>query len=231
MHLFAARSGRHFVVGWLLRAPLPFCFRSGSIFAARDKGGLVAFSSRVRRRRAIVASSIACLVLVPACGSSSTSATSNSSTASSNTGAAGTPASSAKTSPPIVAEPPKSCSAIPVSLIGPYIGGVATTKSLGPPPNGVSCEFANSSASSIVVVNIGQGGTTSSFAALRAVSGQGGRTVAPISGLGSSAFSISQNGVPGGVDVLTAQGLVFSVAANLPLAQDEALIKQLMRLY
>ena len=52
----------------------------------------------------------------------------------------------------------------------------------------------------------------------------------PISGLGSSAFSVSKNNVPAGVSVLTAQGLVYVVNSNLPIAQDEALIGQLMQL-
>ncbi|MGA2036615.1 MAG: hypothetical protein ABSH04_03410 [Acidimicrobiales bacterium] len=49
-----------------------------------------------------------------------------------------------------------------------------------------------------------------------------------ISGLGSSAFSFIKNGIPNGLAVLTARGLVFSVAANLSLAQEEALFRQLM---
>ena len=182
--------------------------------------------SHVPRRCATVALSFACLALAAACGSSIKSATSSGTTPSSNTG------TSTTTSAPVgTGAVPSSCSAIPVSVISPYIGGVATTRSVGQPPHGVSCEFANANASKIVILNIGGGATPASFAALRAVSGQAGRTVTSISGLGSSAFSISKNGVPGGVDALTAQGQVFSVAANLPIAQDEALIEQLMKLF
>ena len=123
---------------------------------------------------------------------------------------------------------PNSCNAI-ASLVGGYIGGVAMTKSLGAPQH-LSCEFANANASTIVIVNIGVGGTAAAFDTLRATSAQGGRTVTSISGLGASAFSVSKNGVPGGVSVLTAQGLVYVVESNLPIAQDEALIKQLMKL-
>src|SRR5712691_13311840 len=188
-------------------------------------------SSHARRRRRIVGLSFACLALVPACGSSTTSATSSGGTMSSSSGAASATIPSGTTSAPVAETPPTSCSAIPVTLISPYIGGVATTQSLAAPPQHVSCEFLNANASSIVIVNIGAGGTAANFATLRAGSGQGGRTTTSISDLGSSAFSISQNGVPGGVDVLTAQGLVFSVAARLSLAQDEALIRQLMTLY
>jgi hypothetical protein len=115
-------------------------------------------------------------------------------------------------------------------LVGAYIaGGVANTKSLGSPQH-LSCEFANANASTIVIVDIGVGGTTAVFDALRTTSAQGGRTVTPISGLGAAAFSVSKNGVTAGVSVLTAQGLVYIVESNLPLAQAEALIKQLMNL-
>jgi hypothetical protein len=127
------------------------------------------------------------------------------------------------------AQVPSSCSAL-VSLVGTYMaGGVANTKSLGSPQH-LSCEFANANASTIVIVDIGVGGTTAAFDALRATSAQGGRTVTPISGLGASAFSVSKNGVTAGVSVLTAQGLVYVVESNLSLAQAEALIEQLMKL-
>lgn len=184
------------------------------------------FRSHAPRRWATVALSFACAALVSACGNTASSNTITSSPTSAGS-------TSATPSAPVVpsAQVPTSCSAIPASLIGHYTGGVATTKSLGSPPNGVSCEFANSTASKIVIVNIGQGGTAANFAALRAKSGQEGRTTTPISGLASSAFSISNGGKRGGVNVLTAQGLIFSVAANLPFAQDEALIQQLMKLF
>ncbi len=124
------------------------------------------------------------------------------------------------------AKVPSSCDAI-ASLVGTYMGGVTTTKSLG---RHLSCEFANTNTSTIIIVNIGAGGTAAAFDALRATSAQGGRTVTPISGLGVSAFSVSKNNVPAGVAVLTAQGLIYDVTSNLPIAQDEALIKQLMAL-
>jgi hypothetical protein len=126
------------------------------------------------------------------------------------------------------AQVPSSCDAI-ASLVGAYMGGVATTRSLGRPQH-LSCEFANSQATTIIIVNIGVGGTPAAFDALRATSAQGGRTVTPVSGLGVSAFSVSKNNVPAGVAVLTAQGLVYDVNSNLPIAQDEALIEQLMAL-
>lgn len=130
--------------------------------------------------------------------------------------------------PGAAARVPSSCNAI-VSIVGAYMGGVATTKSLGTPQH-LSCEFINANASTLVIVNIGAGGTAAAFDTLRATSAQGGRTVKPISGLGSSAFSVSKNNVPAGVSVLTDQGFVYVVESNLPIAQDEALIKQLMNL-
>jgi hypothetical protein len=190
----------------------------------------VQFDSDVPRRRATVVLSLAFLVLGAACSKSTTSASPSAGTGI-GTGSSPTSAATSPPSPSGTAKVPSSCSAIPTSMIAPYIGGVAHTQSLGPPPNGVSCEFANASASKIVVVNIGGGATSAAFAALRTGAGQGGRTATSISGLGSSAFSISKNGVPGGVDVLTSQGLLFSVSSNLPLAQDEALIRQLMTVF
>ena len=144
---------------------------------------------------------------------------------------AGTPSSVFTAAPVTIgtgAQVPSSCSTI-VSLIGAYMGGVATTKSLGSSQH-LSCEFANANASVIIIANIGVGGTPAAFDALRATSAQGGRTVTPINGLGVSAFSVSKNNVPAGVAVLTAQGLVYDVNSNLPIAQDEALIQQLMKL-
>jgi hypothetical protein len=176
-------------------------------------------SNKRRVSLATVALAFACLALLAACGSSSG-------------GTAGPGASpSAATSAPVVGAKnlPTSCAQIPVSLISSYTGGVATTQSLGKPPS-VSCEFANATASTIVIVNIGQG-TAAEFATLKTTSAGGGRTITPINGLGVSAFSITKNGKPGGVDALSAQEVVFSVASNLPIARDVDLIKQLMNLF
>ena len=49
---------------------------------------------------------------------------------------------------------PGSCDEVK-AIVDPYVGGVATTKSLGAPLEGVSCEFANATASTIVVLNMG----------------------------------------------------------------------------
>jgi hypothetical protein len=116
-----------------------------------------------------------------------------------------------------------------VTLIGADIGGVAKTLSLGKPPS-LSCEFANAAATSVVVVNLGVG-SASQFAVLKAASAGGGRTIAPVTGLGTSAFSISKGAVPRGVDAITAQNLIVSVGANLPLAETEAIVGQMISLY
>jgi hypothetical protein len=111
------------------------------------------------------------------------------------------------------------------------MGGVATTTgSPGSPPS-LTCEFliTNATGTSIVIVNIGAGETAESFAILRSLSSGGGMTTTSIEGLGSSAFSVSMNGEPQEVFVLTAQGLVYSVGSSLPFAQDEALILQLIK--
>ena len=126
------------------------------------------------------------------------------------------------------AQVPGSCDDL-VTLVGTYMGGVAMTKSLGTPQH-LSCEFANADASTIIVVNIGVGGTPAAFDALRSTSAKGGRTVTSIDGLGASAFSVSKNGKPAGISVLTDQGFVYAVISNLAIAQDEALIEQLMKL-
>jgi hypothetical protein len=186
---------------------------------------------RLFRLAATVALSLVCLALVAACGSSSP------------TSSGGTPSATAPTSPTTstptagTEHPPSSCSEIPVSLLSAYIGDVVTTTSLGPLPSvlqirsGVSCSFASAGSTKAVVVNIGQG-NESSFTTLRAATAGGGRTLTPISGLGSSAFSISVNGAPGGVDAVTTQNVVFVVASlSLTIAQDEALIRQLMQLF
>ena len=123
---------------------------------------------------------------------------------------------------------PGSCDDL-VKLVGSYIGGVATTKSLGAAGQ-FSCEYANTAATTIVVVNIGAGTTPAALDQLRTTSGQGGRTVTPINGLGASAFSVSKGDKTAGVSVLTAQGMLYVVESNLSLDQDVALIQQLMAL-
>jgi hypothetical protein len=80
-------------------------------------------------------------------------------------------------------------------------------------------------------VSQGQNATSADFATLRAKSGGGGRTVASVGGIGTEAFSVSRNGVPGGFAVLTSQGQLISITANIPIARDEALARQLMQRY
>jgi len=189
--------------------------------------------ARVTHGNYTIVFSVACALLLAACGSSSKSAKSGSSTTSSTSGTASTSAPTAASSPTTVgpasaaALVPKACSAIPVSLISRYTGSVATTRSFTAAPGAVSCEFANATATSIAIVNIGTG-TSASFATFKAASSGGGRTITPISGLGSTAFSISKNGIVGGVGVLTSQGVLYSVSTNLTVTQDEGLIRQLM---
>jgi hypothetical protein len=203
----------------------------------------MAYATLAHRRLVVAGLSLACVALLAACGSSSKSAggttTSSSSaaagaTTSSTTSAAVTTSSSAPSSPSTTASTaghtPSSCSAIPVGVISPYIGGVAATHPFAARPGAVSCEFSNATMTSVIILNLGRT-NAASFAILRSTSAGGGRTIATIAGLGASAFSISLNGVNRGVDALSAQDLLVSVAANIPLARNEALVRQLMALY
>jgi hypothetical protein len=188
-------------------------------------------------RAALVALSSALVVGAGACSSTTktttTSTTTTTAAVSTTTGSGSTTSATSGTTTTTAgsaaAHVPTSCSAIPTSLISSYIGAVATTKALPAIGHGVSCEFANAAASSIVIVNIGTGGATG-WATLRSISGAGGRTLTTLHGLGAQAFSITHNGVPGGVAVLTSPGAIYSVSSNLPIAKDEALITQLMKL-
>jgi len=169
------------------------------------------------------------LVALTACGSSAASTPTAASSAS--TPAAPVPTSVVAGSSGATgggAKVPGSCDDL-VNLVGTYMGGVATMKSLGTPGH-LSCEFGNANASTIIIVNIGAGATASAFDTLKSKSAGGGRTITPIDGLGAAAFSVSKNGKPGGVSVLTDQGLLYVVESNLPFDKDEALIKQLMKL-
>ena len=180
-------------------------------------------------RGSIVVMGVACLAFGAACGSSKGAAASSATTPGSITASA--PGATTSAPAGVAGQVPSSCAAISTSLIGSYIGGVATTRSIGTTPHSVSCEFANAGSSKILILNIGSGATSATFAASRAAVAKGGVTTASIGALGSEAFSISRNGVPGGVEVLTDQGQVFAVTANLPFAQDESLIQQLMKTY
>ena len=180
----------------------------------------------------LVAASSASL-FVAACSSSSHTTTASSTTTSgastSTSAGSSTTGATSTTAAAAAAHVPASCTAIPSALISTYIGAVGMTQSLRAAAGSVSCEFANGGASKIVIVNIGKG-NAAAFATLRSISGSGGRTITAINGLGASAFSVSRAGVPAGVAVLTPQGVVYSVTANLPVAQDEALIRQLEKL-
>ncbi|TMK80546.1 MAG: hypothetical protein E6G47_06795 [Actinobacteria bacterium] len=115
------------------------------------------------------------------------------------------------------------------SFVDPYVGGVTTTKSLGAPLEGVSCEFANANPSTIVVLNMGLA-TPDEFAALRSASGGGNRTTTTVSGLGTTAFEIS-NGKPGGMAALSPHDVLVSVTADISFDEDRSLIQQLLAKY
>jgi hypothetical protein len=207
-----------------------------AVGASVTQGDVMALGSRPRLC-ATAALSLACAALLASCGSSgkSTTASSSTPTSASTEGTPGTSAPSASTtlatSAPAgaPAHTPASCSAIPVSVISPYTGGVATSRAFPAPGHSVSCEFANANASSIVIVNIGQG-SAAAFATLRAASGGGGRTITPVPGIGSTAFSVSNGGLVRGLSVLTPQNAMYTVTTSLTLARDEALVRQLMAL-
>jgi hypothetical protein len=174
------------------------------------------------------------VVLVAGCSSSSNSsggtATSAGAATPTATSPATSPAASTTTTPAAAGKVPTSCSAIPTSVITPLIGTITVTRQISATSHSVSCEFL-ASLTAVLILNIGAGGTPANFAVLERSSGSGGRTTAPVSGLGSAAFSISKGGVPGGMGAISSSGVIFAVTARNSFAQDEALIKQLMALY
>ena len=139
------------------------------------------------------------------------------------------PTSSITNGGPARAVLPGSCNEVK-SFVDPYVGGVATTKSLGAPVEGVSCEFANANATTIVVLNMGLA-TANEFAALRSSSGGGGRTITAVAGLGTTAFEVSKGGKPGGMAALSSNDVLVSVTANVSFDQDRSLIQQLLAKY
>ena len=171
------------------------------------------FERNVPRRCAIVALSFACAALLAECGSSHTAL----------------PRSST-TSIPTPTHAPSSCSYIPVSFIRQYLGSIASTTSLTAAPKALRCQFANSGASKTLVLTIAPG-NASAFATLKTTSSAGGETTTPVSGLGLSAFSITKNRAPAGMAVLSANGLIVSVSANLPLTNDKLLLTELLTDY
>jgi hypothetical protein len=180
-------------------------------------------SSLSSRSGALAAGSVVCLVLLAGCGSGGSKGGSSGATGPSTTGKAQPTTATAQV--------PTSCSAVPLSVLDPFLPGAKLALALGPVPHGISCEFSNSTATSIVILNIGSGGTAASFAQLRATSAGGGRTATSVSGLGTDAFSISKGGKVAGVDAIDSHGVIFSVASSLTLDQDEQLLTQLMSLY
>jgi|GEM_PF-4073100 len=174
------------------------------------------FDRGVPRRCAVVAFSFACAALLAQCGSSHAPPKS------------ALPRSTTTSAPlAVTARAPTSCAEIPVSFIRPYIGPIATTKSLTAAPRALTCQFTNSGASKTLIITIAPG-NISAFAALKTTSSTAANTITPVSGLGSSAFSITKNRVPAGMAVLSAHGLIISVTANLSLAQDKQLLSELL---
>jgi hypothetical protein len=165
-------------------------------------------------------------VLLGGCGSSG-GTSSGASAAASSPASASSPRSGSTMQP--AGNLPTSCSQV-TSIVATYIGGVGTVKSLANKPNGVSCEFANAGVTKIVILNMGTG-SDAAMAELKTKSATNGRTTPSISGLGTTAFSVDNQGKAAGAAALNDQGVMVVVTTNLPLAQDEALIRQLWAVY
>lgn len=173
-------------------------------------------------------------ILVTGCGTSSTAgtpATTAAAAASASSTTASASAASSTAPGTGAAGAPTSCSAIPASVIAPYVAGAVTvTRQISATSHSVSCEFF-ASPTAVLILNIGSGGTPASFGVFERISGQGGRTTAAVAGLGASAFSIAKGGVPGGMGAISSSGVIFAVTSNNTFARDAALIRQLMTLY
>jgi hypothetical protein len=183
----------------------------------------VSVDSRVARRSTGLAIFVACAVLLTACSSSKPQGALDDPTT--TTYDAGTP----NTDPATTAHVPGSCDAIPPTVVNRYTGRFTTIRPFIAPIGGLSCDFENLETSAIVVITIAPG-TAHGFDLVKRASNGGGRKVEPVSGLGASAFAISQDGVVLQVQALTAENLVFSVTANVSLARNVALIRELMKL-
>ena len=167
----------------------------------------------------------ACWLALAACGSSTstgppTSASSTHATTTATPTAAATSAGAATV--------PTSCASIPTALISGYVGSITSVTPLGHPGQ-VSCEFFSAGAKSVVIVNIGRA-SPALFAVARAGAAGGGRTITPVSGLGTQAFSISKGGLVRGMEALSGADVLYAVTTTLTQAQDESLITQLMQL-
>jgi hypothetical protein len=166
---------------------------------------------------------VACLALLAACGSSGGTHL---------TGPAPTTAATVTQTPSTAATQvngtaalPTTCGALPQSLISTDLGGIGATMALKDPAPGVSCEFANSSGSKILIVTVGHG-TAADLARLQAQIGSS-QTVTPVPGFEAGAFTVSRNGLVRGFTAVTSNGLLIVVSSTLTAAQDEALIQQI----
>lgn len=175
------------------------------------------------------------LLVVAACGTPTTPAPPTSAPAASLAPIASSaaPSAAAASSAPAASSAggagsvPASCQAL-LTVITPYTGNITATQSLGKPEH-LSCEYQYGAAGKgVLIVNIGAGGTQAAFDTLKAGTATGGRTVAAVADLGVAAFSVSKNGVPGGVTSLAGDGILYVVESNLKFTQDIELIRSLM---
>ena len=173
------------------------------------------------------------LLVVAACGSTSTPAPTTPTAFGLAASAAATtepPTTStpAATPEPTVGSVPASCQDLLLS-VAPYTGNVSGTTSLGKPQH-LSCEIHYAEGKSVLIITIGAGGTQAAFDTLKAGTASGGRTVADVPNLGATAFSVSKNGAPAGMTALGANGILYVTESNLLFNQDVAMIRNLMRL-
>jgi hypothetical protein len=147
-------------------------------------------------------------------------------------GATPRPARSVVPTAPAIAMPSSCTDGALEAIISPYLGGIATAQTVpGAASGAVSCEFFNAGHTKSLVLNMGPGSIEDFTVLQTSTAASPGVAIQPIGGLGTIAFSITHSGTLGGVDALGANSLVVSVAANLTLSQDEALIRKLIAKY
>jgi len=172
---------------------------------------------------------VSCLGLLSACGSSGGAHITGTAPFTPTVTAIQTPTqppSATATQVNATASLPTTCAQLPVSLISTDIGGIATTMPLRQSATGVSCEFAGSSATELVIVTVGRG-TTADLARVEAQTAAK-QTVTPVPGFEAGAYTVSKNGVVRGLVAVSAGGLLVSVSSTLTESQDEALIQKIV---
>jgi hypothetical protein len=191
---------------------------------------LTARTSRVTQLATVCA--VTAIAVAGCGGSSGPVAASAASTTAPPASAPATAPASAPGSAPAAAggTVPASCSAIPASVITPYLGTISATRQISATGHSVSCEFL-ASQTSILILNIGTGDTPAAFATYEAGVGTAGRTTVAVPALGSQAFSVTNKGVPAGMSVRTSTGLLIAVTGRDSFTQDQSLIQQLIALY